>query len=234
MPALPSVERTAERAPAVSAFEVTRSYGRGDAEVHALRGVSVEIARGELTALTGPPGSGKSTLMHVLAGLEPPTTGELRIGDASVRDTKPAQLRRIRRRHVGFVYQFFNVLPCLSAEQNVRRTLELADAEPDPAWVAELLDLVGLERVGATPSGQLSPGHQQKIAIARALVTRPTVLFADEPTGAVDASARLEILALLRRLVSSHARTVVLATDDTHAAEIADRVLVLGDGRIVS
>jgi putative ABC transport system ATP-binding protein len=229
---IPSSRTAGTLATAVSAVDITRTYGRGAATVHALRGVSVELVRGELTVLTGPPGSGKSTLMHVLAGLEPPTTGELRIGDLSLRGAKPARMRRHRRAHVGFVYQFFNVLPHLSAEQNILRPFEAADVEPDLPWVAELLDLIGLDD-SDTASGRLSPGDQQKVAIARALALRPTVLYADEPTGTVGSCAHHEILELLRTIVSSYGQTVVLATDAADIAAIADRVLVLADGLIV-
>ena len=225
--------QAADLAHVVSATDVTRVHGRGDARVHALRGVSVKIARGELTALVGPSGSGKSTLMHVLAGLEPATTGEVQIAGVRVRDSKPAQMRRLRRAHVGFVYQFFNVLPSLSAAENIRRPIDAAERQPDPDWIDELLELIGLASARTALAGSLSPADQQRLAIGKALALRPTVLFADEPAGTVVPEGRTEILELLCAVAARLEQTVVLATVDTDAVAIADRVLVLEAGLIV-
>jgi putative ABC transport system ATP-binding protein len=206
----------AERSPraVVAARELTRRYGEGDTSVDALRGVSIEIARGKLTAVMGPSGSGKSTLMHLT-----------RLGDAD--------LTRLRRRHIGFVFQFFNLLPMLTAEENVLLPLSIAGSKPDLDHYAELLDRVGLrERRNHRPS-RLSGGQQQRVAIARALVTRPTVVFADEPTGNLDSRTSGEILALLGEAVDAYGQTTVMVTHDANAAAIADRILFLADGRVV-
>jgi putative ABC transport system ATP-binding protein len=228
-PSVPSCEL----AHAVSVADVARSYGRGDGVVHALRGVSAEIARGELTAVLGGAGSGKSTLMHVLAGLERPTSGEVQIAGTAIRGLKPARLRRLRREHVGFVYQFFNLQPLLTVEQNILQPFEALGEQPDEAWIAELIELTGIEGSLSTRSSLLAAADQQRTAIARALVRRPTMLFADEPAGTVDPRSRDEVLDVLRRAVTRYGQTVVLATDDPCAAAIADRVLVIADGRIV-
>jgi putative ABC transport system ATP-binding protein len=217
----------------VAARDVTRRYGEGDTSVHALRGVSIEIARGKLTAVMGPSGSGKSTLMHLLAGLDQPTAGEIWIEGTDITRLGDADLTRLRRRHIGFVFQFFNLLPMLTAEENVLLPLSIAGSKPDLDHYAELLDRVGLrERRNHRPS-QLSGGQQQRVAIARALVTRPTVVFADEPTGNLDSRTSGEILALLGEAVDAYGQTTVMVTHDANAAAIADRILFLADGRVV-
>jgi putative ABC transport system ATP-binding protein len=228
-PSVPS----SELAHAVSAVDVARAYGRGVGVVHALQGVSVEIARGELTAVLGGAGSGKSTLMHVLAGVERPTSGDVEIAGTPIRGLKPARLRRLRREHVGFVYQFFNVQPLLTVEENILQPFAATSAEPDAAWIAELIELTGVDGSLSTRSSLLSAADQQRTAIARALACRPTMLFADEPAGTVDPRARDEVVDVLRRAVTDYGQTVVMATDDPCAAAIADRILIIADGRIV-
>ena len=218
--------------PVVAAVDVTRRYGEGDTCVDALRGVSIEIGRGELTAVMGPSGSGKSTLMHILAGLDRPTSGEVAIAGTTITELSDTQLTKLRRDHIGFIFQFFNLLPMLTAEENVVLPLELAGTKQDRAWVKELTDKVGLsQRLSHRPS-ELSGGQQQRVAIARALVSRPTVMFADEPTGNLDSTTSGEILELLRDSVTSFGQTTVMVTHDANAAAIADRVLFLADGVI--
>jgi putative ABC transport system ATP-binding protein len=218
---------------AVRAKEVTRRYGEGDTAVHALRGVSLEVAAGRLTAVMGPSGSGKSTLMHILAGLDRPSTGEVEIAGIGIGELDDADLTKLRREHIGFIFQFFNLLPMLTAEENVRVPLKLAGAKPDEAWVRDLTGKVGLsDRLSHRPS-ELSGGQQQRVAIARALVSRPTVVFADEPTGNLDSTTSAEILALMRESVDTFGQTTVMVTHDAHAAAIADRILFLADGLVV-
>ncbi len=218
----------------VSATDVTRRYGvDGDVCVKALRGVSLDVAAGKLTAVMGPSGSGKSTLMHILAGLDRPNEGEVTIAGTDITGLGDTELTKLRREHIGFIFQFFNLLPMLSAEENVVLPLKLAGAKPDRAWVAELTAKVGLsERLKHRPS-ELSGGQQQRVAIARALVGRPTVMFADEPTGNLDSTTGGEILDLLRESVTELGQTTIMVTHDAQAAAIADRVLFLADGLIV-
>jgi putative ABC transport system ATP-binding protein len=217
----------------VAARDVTRRYGSGETTVHALRGVSLSIVEGELTAIMGPSGSGKSTLMHILAGLDSPSTGQVWIDATQIGELDDAALTRLRREHVGFIFQFFNLLPMLTAEENIVLPLELAREKPDRAWLDELIGRVGLEqRRGHRPS-EMSGGQQQRVAVARALVSRPTVVFADEPTGNLDSATSAEILALLRESVDAYGQTTVMVTHDPNAAAIADRILFLADGRIV-
>ena len=217
----------------VSAREVVRRYGDGDTAVDALRGVSVEIEQGKLTAVMGPSGSGKSTLMHILAGLDKPTAGEVTVAGVDITGLDDAELTTLRRDHIGFIFQFFNLLPMLTAAENIALPLKLAGDKPDPAWLAELVDTVGLsERLAHRPS-ELSGGQQQRVAVARALVSRPSVMFADEPTGNLDSTTSGEILSLLRTSVDLLGQTTVMVTHDAHAAAIADRVLFLADGDIV-
>src|SRR3954464_10988230 len=195
----------AERVPqaVVAASGLTRDYGDGDTTVHALRGVSLELSRGKLTAVMGPSGSGKSTLMHLLAGLDQPTSGDVWIEGTNITKLGDTELTKLRRRHIGFVFQFFNLLPMLTAEENVLLPLSLAGTSVDAAWRVELLASMGLgERRGHRPS-ELSGGQQQRVAIARALVTRPTVVFADEPTGNLDSRTGTDVLGLLRRAVDA-------------------------------
>jgi putative ABC transport system ATP-binding protein len=217
----------------VAARDLTRRYGEGDAAVNALRGVSLAMSEGALVAVMGPSGSGKSTLMHLLAGLDRPTSGEAWIDGAQITKLGDTELTRLRRRHVGFVFQFFNLLPMLTAEENILLPLELGGRTPERAWVDELIGRVGLgDRRGHRPS-ELSGGQQQRVALARALVSKPTVVFADEPTGNLDSKTSGEILELLRDCVSSYGQTTVMVTHDPTAAAIADRILFLADGQLV-
>src|SRR5471032_1673614 len=217
----------------VSAKDVTRRYGEGEAAVDALRGVSLDVKAGELVAVMGPSGSGKSTLMHILAALDTPTTGTVTIAGQDVGSLSDREVTMLRRRHIGFVFQFFNLLPMLTAEENVLLPLSIAGEKPDPAFFEGLLERVGLtDRRSHRPS-ELSGGQQQRVAIARALVSKPTVVFADEPTGNLDSKTSAGILELLRSSAEDLGQTMVMVTHDAHAAEIADRILFLADGRVV-
>jgi putative ABC transport system ATP-binding protein len=217
----------------VVADDVTRRYGVGDTAVDALRGVSLEVGQGKLTAVMGPSGSGKSTLMHILAGLDKPTTGTVQVSGTEITKLKDSDLTKLRRRHIGFVFQFFNLLPMLTAEENITLPLSIAGEKPDAEWFRGLIDNVGLsDRLHHRPS-ELSGGQQQRVAIARALVSRPTVLFADEPTGNLDSATGSEILTLMRDSVDSYGQTTVMVTHEPRAAAIADRILFLADGLIV-
>ena len=217
----------------VRSVEVTRRYGEGDTAVDALRGVSLDVHQGKLTAVMGPSGSGKSTLMHILAGLDKPTSGEVSVAGVEVTTLDDTALTKLRRDHIGFIFQFFNLLPMLTAAENIVLPLKLAGGKPDSAWLAELVAKVGLgDRLGHRPA-ELSGGQQQRVAVARALVSRPSVMFADEPTGNLDSTTGGEILALLRDSVDSLGQTTVMVTHDAHAAAIADRILFLADGQIV-
>jgi putative ABC transport system ATP-binding protein len=219
---------------AVSARRVTRQYGEGESAVHALRGVFLEVPVGQFTAVMGPSGSGKSTLMHLLAGLDRPTNGRVKIGGEDITEMPDKQLTKLRRRHIGFVFQQFNLLPMLTAEENILLPLSIAGRKPDKRAVASLIERVGLgERLGHKPS-QLSGGQQQRVAIARALASQPTVLFADEPTGNLDSTSGTEVLQLLREAVELDRQTTVMVTHDPRAAAAADRVLFLADGEIVN
>jgi putative ABC transport system ATP-binding protein len=219
--------------PVVVGHDVTRRFGQGDTAVDALRGVSLEIAQGKLTAVMGPSGSGKSTLMHILAGLDKPTSGSVSIAGTEITTLKDSDLTKLRRRHIGFVFQFFNLLPMLTAEENIVLPLSIAGDKPEPAYFEDLIGKVGLaDRLTHRPS-ELSGGQQQRVAIARALVSRPTVLFADEPTGNLDSTTSHEILELMRESVEAYGQTMVMVTHDARAAAIADRVLFLADGLIV-
>jgi putative ABC transport system ATP-binding protein len=218
---------------AVDARDVTRRYGEGETAVEALRGVDLEVRSGELVAVMGPSGSGKSTLMHILAGLDRPTSGSVSIAGTEITTLNDAKLTRLRREHIGFVFQFFNLLPMLDAEENVVLPLSIAGEKPDKAWLDELLAKVGLDNRRAHRPSELSGGQQQRVAIARALVTRPTILFADEPTGNLDSKTSGEILDLVRESTDAYGQTTVMVTHEARAAAIADRVLFLGDGLIV-
>jgi putative ABC transport system ATP-binding protein len=221
------------RVAVVKGSHIVRRYGEGDTAVDALRGVSVDIAEGRLTAVMGPSGSGKSTLMHILAGLDKPTSGEVSVAGVDVTALDDTALTKLRRDHIGFIFQFFNLLPMLTAAENIVLPLKLAGGKPDPAWLTELIDKVGLgDRLSHRPA-ELSGGQQQRVAVARALVSRPSVMFADEPTGNLDSTTGAEILALLRDSVDTLGQTTVMVTHDAHAAAIADRVLFLADGQIV-
>ena len=217
----------------VVAREVNRRYGEGETAVDALRGVSVEIASGKATAVMGPSGSGKSTLMHILAGLDKPTSGSVDIAGTEITTLGDNALTKLRREHIGFVFQFFNLLPMLDAKENILLPLTIAGEKPDEAWFDQLVSDVGLgDRLKHRPS-ELSGGQQQRVAIARAVITRPTVMFADEPTGNLDSTTSGEILELLRRSVDEYGQTIVMVTHEARAAAVAHRVLFLADGEIV-
>jgi len=230
------VAGAAEAAPAgpvVEAHELTRRYGEGDTAVDALRGVSLEVARGQLTAVMGPSGSGKSTLMHILAALDIPTSGYVTLAGTRLGELSDTEITKLRRKHIGFVFQFFNLLPMLTAEENVLLPLTIAGEKPDKEWFESLLKDVGLQDRRSHRPAELSGGQQQRVAIARALVSRPTVVFADEPTGNLDSKTSEEILGLMRKSVDSYGQTTVMVTHDPRAAAIADRILFLADGLIV-
>ncbi|HEX4930935.1 MAG TPA: ABC transporter ATP-binding protein [Gaiellaceae bacterium] len=217
----------------VVAGDVTRRYGAGDTAVDALRGVSLEVGQGKLTAVMGPSGSGKSTLMHILAGLDKPTSGTVQVSGTEITTLKDSDLTKLRRSHIGFVFQVFNLLPMLTAEENITLPLAIAGEKADPEFFRGLVDKVGLaDRLRHRPS-ELSGGQQQRVAIARALVSQPTVLFADEPTGNLDSTTGSEILTLMRDSVDTYGQTTVMVTHEPRAAAIADRVLFLADGLIV-
>jgi putative ABC transport system ATP-binding protein len=218
---------------ALAGSELTRRYGEADSAVDALRGVSLEVPEGQFAAVMGPSGSGKSTLMHILAGLDIPTSGRVWVGGEEITSMGDDELTLLRRRRIGFIFQFFNLLPMLSAEDNIVLPLSIAGERPEPAWVDEVIGKVGLgDRRSHRPS-ELSGGQQQRVAVARALVSRPTILFADEPTGNLDSTMSEEILAVMRDTVDSYGQTTVMVTHDASAAAIADRILFLADGRIV-
>jgi putative ABC transport system ATP-binding protein len=232
--AVPATD-VAQRAPnaVVAARDLTRRYGEGDTAVDALRGVTLDVAQGKLTAVMGPSGSGKSTLMHILAALDRPTSGAVWIAGTKLGELSDTAITKLRRKHIGFVFQFFNLLPMLTAEENVLLPLTIAGEKPEKAWREELLKKVGLTDRRTHRPAELSGGQQQRVAIARALVARPTVVFADEPTGNLDSATSGEILELLRDSVDSFGQTTVMVTHDARAAAIADRVLFLADGLIV-
>jgi putative ABC transport system ATP-binding protein len=212
---------------------ITRRYGEGDTAVDALRGVDLDVARGKLTTVMGPSGSGKSTLMHILAGLDRPTSGTVEIDGTEITALGDTELTKLRRTHIGFVFQFFNLLPMLSAEENVTLPLTIAGEKIDRVWLDQLLGELGIaDRRKHRPS-ELSGGQQQRVAIARALVSKPSVVFADEPTGNLDSKTGGEILELLRNAVESTGQTIVMVTHEARAASIADLILFLADGNIV-
>jgi putative ABC transport system ATP-binding protein len=232
--AAPAVD-VAEKAPSavVAAHDITRRYGEGDAAVDALRGVTLDVAEGKLTAVMGPSGSGKSTLMHIMAALDKPTSGTVWIGGTKLGSLSDTEITKIRRKHIGFVFQFFNLLPMLTAEENVVLPMTIAGEKPTDEWREDLLKKVGLDNRRSHRPAELSGGQQQRVAIARALVSHPTVVFADEPTGNLDSRTSGEILELLRDSVDTLGQTTVMVTHDSQAAAIADRVLFLADGLIV-
>jgi len=220
--------------PVVTAQEITRRYGQGDTAVEALRGVSLEVLSGELVAIMGPSGSGKSTLMHILAALDRPTSGRVTIAGEDVGTMADSDVTLLRRQHIGFVFQFFNLLPMLTAEENITLPLSIAGTKPDKDFFENLVRRVGLgDRRNHRPA-ELSGGQQQRVAIARALVSRPSVVLADEPTGNLDSSTGQEILELLRSATEEYGQTTVMVTHDAGAAAIADRIFFLGDGLIVN
>ncbi len=227
--------RVVEAAPngkVVEAHDLMRRYGEGATAVEALRGVSIDVERGQLEAVMGPSGSGKSTLMHTLAGLDKPTSGTVNIAGTEITTLDDAKLTLLRREHIGFVFQFFNLLPMLSAEENILLPLEVGNRKVDRDWLDEIVNKVGLSKRRDHRPAELSGGEQQRVAIARALVLRPTVMFGDEPTGNLDSRTSIEILNLLEEMVETYGQTTVVVTHDARAASIADRILFLADGVI--
>ena len=217
----------------IEAISVTRTYGEGQAAVHALRGVSLEVERHRLTAVMGPSGSGKSTLMHILAGLDRPDAGTVSIDGTDITALDDDALTKLRRTHIGFIFQFFNLLPMLTAEENILLPLEIAGSRPDADWHQQVMKKVGLTDRRTHRPAELSGGQQQRVAVARAVVAKPVVMFADEPTGNLDSRTGAEILGLLRDTVDSLGQTTVMVTHDPQAAAIADRILFLDDGHVV-
>jgi putative ABC transport system ATP-binding protein len=228
-----SVANDSATATIVEARELTRRYGEGGTAVEALRGVDLNVRSGELVAVMGPSGSGKSTLMHLLAGLDKPTSGTVTIGGTELSALGDAALTLLRRQRIGFIFQFFNLLPMLDAEENIVLPLSIAGEKPDKAWVAELIAKVGLQKRGSHRPSELSGGEQQRVAIARALVSHPTILLADEPTGNLDSKTGGEILEIMRESVQAYGQTTMMVTHDPRAAAIADRILFIADGLIV-
>jgi putative ABC transport system ATP-binding protein len=225
--------RHTSTAPAARTVELSKVYGRGETEVVALDRVSLDLARGEFTAIMGPSGSGKSTLMHCAAGLDAVSGGEVYIGDISLGTLKDKALTTLRRDRVGFIFQSFNLVPTLTAEENIVLPLAIAGRRPDPGWFATVIDTVGLgDRLSHRPS-ELSGGQQQRVACARALMSRPEIIFADEPTGNLDSQSGAEVLGFLRRSVDEFGQTIVMVTHDPGAASHTDRVVFLADGRVV-
>jgi putative ABC transport system ATP-binding protein len=235
LPASPSIHPSIEPRAGIAAAanHVTKKYGEGDATVLALDDVSIDIHAGQFTAIMGPSGSGKSTLLHVLAGLDRPTTGEIFVGDIEITRLKDKALTLLRRDRIGFIFQAFNLLPTLTAAENIALPMRIAGRKPDDAWVSSVVQTVGLtERLTHRPS-ELSGGQQQRVAAARALASRPQVVFADEPTGALDSTSSAHLLAFLRTAVTDLGQTVVMVTHDAVAASYADRVIFLADGHLV-
>ena len=218
---------------AARAVGLSKIYGEGDAAVRALDDVSVEFERGRYTAIMGPSGSGKSTLMHCMAGLDTPTSGQVFIGDVDLTMLSEKALTLLRRRKVGFVFQAYNLVPTLTAAENITLPLDIAGEEPEKAWFDLVVDTVGVrDRLSHRPA-ELSGGQQQRVASARALVSRPEIVFADEPTGNLDSRSGQEILRFLRSAVKDHGQTIVMVTHDASAASFADRIVFLGDGKVV-
>ncbi|MCZ3389276.1 MAG: ABC transporter ATP-binding protein [Actinomycetia bacterium] len=218
---------------AARADTLSKVYGEGEAEVRALDGVSVEFATGRLTAIMGPSGSGKSTLMHICAGLDDATSGAVSIGSTDLTQLGDSDLTRLRRDRVGFIFQSFNLVPTLTALENITLPLDIAGRKPDQEWLDEIIDMVGMRDRLRNKPNQLSGGQQQRVAAARALITRPEIIFADEPTGNLDSRAGAEVLAFLRDSADTHGQTVVMVTHDPTAASYAHRVIFLADGKIV-
>ena len=219
---------------AAGTVDVVKIYGSGDAAVTALDHVTVDFATGRFTAIMGPSGSGKSTLMHCIAGLDEVTSGTVRIGDTRLADLNDRQLTELRRTKVGFIFQAFNLIPTLTAEENIVLPLTLGGRSPDREWFDTVVDTVGLrDRLRHRPN-ELSGGQQQRVAVARALASRPTIIFADEPTGNLDSNSGTEILSFMRRAVDEFGQTIVMVTHDPNAAAYADRVVFLADGRVVA
>ncbi len=232
MPATPLPEQPTTT-PIVSAQGVSRVYGTGEAEVNALRDITLEFPRGRLTAIMGPSGSGKSTLMHVLAGLDQPTSGTVTLDGVEISALEDKALTQLRREKVGFIFQSFNLLPVLTARENIELPLSIAGRDADGEWVERIIDTVGIrDRLTHRPS-ELSGGQQQRVAVARALASRPAVVFADEPTGNLDSKSGHDVLDLLRRSVDDFGQTIVMVTHDANAASVADRLVMLADGSVV-
>jgi len=219
--------------PVVVATGISRRYGEGEAAVDALVDVSTDFARGRFTAIMGPSGSGKSTLMHILAGLDKPTSGTVVLDGQEITSLDDGDLTELRRDKLGFVFQFFNLLPVLTAEENLVLPLSIAGRKPDQAWLDQLVNTVGLDDRRTHRPSELSGGQQQRVAVARALVSKPAVVFADEPTGNLDSKASADVLKLLRQAVDEFGQTVIMVTHDPAAAAHADRLITLSDGRIV-
>jgi len=218
----------------VDAHELSRRYGEGEAAVDALDGVSVSFPKGRFAAIMGPSGSGKSTLMHNLAGLDRPTSGTVSVDGVELTGLDDKRLTQLRRDRIGFIFQTFNLLPVLSAEENILLPLSIAGRKPDQEWLDRLIDTIGIrDRLSHRPAEMSGGQQQQRVAVARALVSRPAVVFADEPTGNLDSKTSGDVLALLRQAVDDFGQTVVMVTHDAHAASFADRLLVLDDGRVV-
>ena len=216
----------------VVATDLTRRYGQGDAAVDALAGVSTGFERGRFTAIMGPSGSGKSTLMHILAGLDTPTTGTVELDGVDLTHLDDGELTKLRRDKLGFVFQFFNLLPVLTAEENILLPLSIAGRKPDQEWLDRLVQTVGLDDRRTHRPSELSGGQQQRVAVARALLSKPAVVFADEPTGNLDSKSSAEVLELLRQAVDEFGQTVIMVTHEAHAAAYADRLVVLRDGKV--
>jgi putative ABC transport system ATP-binding protein len=233
VPAAAAAGEAPSTGPVVSATDLTRRYGEGDTAVDALRGISLDVPKGQLTAVMGPSGSGKSTLMHILAGLDKPTSGEVTIAGQAISKLNDSDLTKLRRQHIGFIFQFFNLLPMLTAEENVLLPLSIAGEKVDRKWIDELLGKIGLDDRRTHRPSELSGGQQQRVAIGRALVSKPTIVFADEPTGNLDSTTSGEILDLMRDSVEAYGQTTVMVTHDPRAAAIADRIFFLADGLIV-
>ena len=228
-----SMQEPANSSPAARALNVSKVYGQGDAAVRALDGVSVDFAPGQFSAIMGPSGSGKSTLMHCMAGLDSITAGQVFVGPVEPNSLNDKELTRLRRDQIGFIFQAYNLVPTLTAAENITLPMDIAGRKPDEAWVNRLIDTVGLRpRLSHRPS-ELSGGQQQRVAAARALASRPSIVFADEPTGNLDSRSGAEILEFLRSSVRDFDQTVVMVTHDPVAASYAERVVFLGDGRIV-
>ena len=217
----------------VTADQLRRRYGEGDTAVDALDGVTVSFERGRYSAIMGPSGSGKSTLMHILAGLDRPTSGSVELDGVEITDLDDADLTKLRRDKLGFIFQFFNLIPVLTAEENIVLPLSIAGRRPDEEWLEQLIETVGLGDRRTHRPAELSGGQQQRVAVARALISKPAVVFADEPTGNLDSTSSGEVLHLLRRAADEFGQTVVMVTHDPDAASYADRLLILRDGQVV-
>lgn len=227
------LEKSAAATVAARAIDLVKVYGHGDTQVRALDGVSAEFVKGEFTAIMGPSGSGKSTLMHCLAGLDSASTGTVRIGDTDLAGLSDKEMTRLRRDRIGFVFQAFNLVPTLTAQENITLPLDIAGRKPDQDWLDTVIKRLGLtDRLTHRPS-ELSGGQQQRVACARALAGKPEIIFGDEPTGNLDSRASEEVLSILRAAVDEFGQTVVIVTHEPHAAGYADRVVFLADGRIV-